>query len=605
MKIFALLQLDKPIASIQPIPIKAIAATHAQSFSVYGFPSINGLSTQGLFGAKLANDWFQLQVTQAWPEVVGGFSGAPLWHDENGMIMGMMVASNYEHQAYAIAASSLYNVWHKQGQLLELLTGLDGSLLESAYRYCRQQQPNWTTELPQDLSDAIADLYKMDEGQDSPAQLVNFVVYLLVDETVLETQKNHLRQWARDVAGVTDEETAKRCDRLRSNRASADIIGRAETHIREPQAMLGMPEPIVVESDKGLSDRNSERLSPLQPDLELPGGTIPLESPFYMGRPPIEELCYREIQKPGSLLRIKAPQQMGKTSLLQRILSRARQLKSNIVLVDFQIADPNIFEDIHKFLFWLCAYVYRQLDFPEASLKEYWDEEIGAKVSCIFFFENYILKNIPGRLVLSFDEVDVVLSHPEIAQEFFPLLRFWYEQAKLREQFRKLSIVIIQSAELFVPRNPEYSPFNVGLSVELSYFSLGQVIELAQRHGLNWGEQEAAVLNDMVGGHPYLIHSALYHIASGEMTLEKILANAPTEFGIYRYHLQQLFFDLNQFPELAQAALSVMESSEPVSLKPSIAYKLKAMGIIAIKGSIAVPKNKLYREYLCNHLMRP
>jgi hypothetical protein len=37
-------------------------------------------------------------------------------------------------------------------------------------------------------------------------------------------------------------------------------------------------------------------------------------------RPPVEANCYQEIVKPGALIRVKAPRQMGKTSLMQRIL---------------------------------------------------------------------------------------------------------------------------------------------------------------------------------------------------------------------------------------------------------------------------------------------
>ncbi len=41
--------------------------------------------------------------------------------------------------------------------------------------------------------------------------------------------------------------------------------------------------------------------------LEFPGGPVPLESPFYIERPPIEQLAYAEVEQPGSLIRIKPP----------------------------------------------------------------------------------------------------------------------------------------------------------------------------------------------------------------------------------------------------------------------------------------------------------
>jgi hypothetical protein len=54
-----------------------------------------------------------------------------------------------------------------------------------------------------------------------------------------------------------------------------------------------------------------------EPELyREPGGSVPLASGLYMERPPIETDCYREILQSGALIRIKAPRQMGKTSLM-------------------------------------------------------------------------------------------------------------------------------------------------------------------------------------------------------------------------------------------------------------------------------------------------
>jgi hypothetical protein len=46
--------------------------------------------------------------------------------------------------------------------------------------------------------------------------------------------------------------------------------------------------------------------------VELPNQPVPLDSPFYVERPPVEQLVYQEISTPGSVIRIKAPSRMGK-----------------------------------------------------------------------------------------------------------------------------------------------------------------------------------------------------------------------------------------------------------------------------------------------------
>ena len=56
---------------------------------------------------------------------------------------------------------------------------------------------------------------------------------------------------------------------------------------------------------------------------KVPGGQIALDSPFYIESPQASELYRREIVKPAALIRIFAPRQWGKTSLMLRILAYA------------------------------------------------------------------------------------------------------------------------------------------------------------------------------------------------------------------------------------------------------------------------------------------
>ena len=78
-------------------------------------------------------------------------------------------------------------------------------------------------------------------------------------------------------------------------------------------------------------------------NLELPEGQVELNSPFYIERQPLEQQCYQTVLKPGSLIRIKAPCQMGKTSLMTRILARAASQDYRTVVLDFQLAEQKNF----------------------------------------------------------------------------------------------------------------------------------------------------------------------------------------------------------------------------------------------------------------------
>lgn len=97
---------------------------------------------------------------------------------------------------------------------------------------------------------------------------------------------------------------------------------------------LGL-ETMQVNSSQASGEMRSPLSTSPSPDaantatLELPVGSVPLNSPFYVERPPVESRCYAEIMRPRALIRIKAPSQMGKTSLMVRILADAKQQGSD------------------------------------------------------------------------------------------------------------------------------------------------------------------------------------------------------------------------------------------------------------------------------------
>ncbi|HEY9613711.1 AAA-like domain-containing protein [Allocoleopsis sp.] len=354
------------------------------------------------------------------------------------------------------------------------------------------------------------------------------------------------------------------------------------------------------------AEENTQFLSPYsltpnhppQPvaEPELPMGQVELASAFYVERSGIDERCYEAIAKPGALIRIKAPRQMGKTSLMARILQRATNLGYRTVPLSFQLADSKVFTDLEQFLKWFCAVVALELQLP-ARLADYWNGIFGSKVSCRSYFERYLLANTTEPLVLGLDEVDRVLQYPELTADFFGLLRAWHEEAKNREIWRKLRLVVVHSTEVYVPMDINQSPFNVGLPIELPEFKSEQVQDLAQRHGLAWGTPEIRQLMTMVGGHPYLVRLALYHIARQEITLPQLLETAPTDAGLYNDHLRRHLWNLSQHPELAAGLYKVVSVDSPVQLEPIQGFKLHSMGLVYLQGNEVTPRCNLYREY--------
>ncbi|MEH1906049.1 MAG: AAA-like domain-containing protein [Nostoc sp.] len=328
-----------------------------------------------------------------------------------------------------------------------------------------------------------------------------------------------------------------------------------------------------------------------------PSGAVPLDSPFYIEQTALEMQVCDEIRKPGALVRIKAPREIGKTSLLLRTLDYAARQGYHTVSLNLEQIDDIILNDLNRFLRWLCSNVTRQLQL-EPKLEEYWDEDIGSKISCSLYFRNYLLKQIDTPLVLSLDEVQYIFEHPLVAKDVLPLFRSWYEEAKREPIWQKLRLIIVHSTEIYVPLQLKQSPFNVGLPIELSSFNVEQVQQLAQRYGLNWTDyQEATELMAMLEGHPALVHTAIYHLSRKQITFAQFLDTAATPSGIYLHHLQRHQVTLQEQPELAKALDIVINSHQPISLDPSMTYKLISMGVIKQLRDKVIPTCELYRQY--------
>ncbi|MDZ8242100.1 MAG: AAA-like domain-containing protein [Nostoc sp. ChiQUE01a] len=339
--------------------------------------------------------------------------------------------------------------------------------------------------------------------------------------------------------------------------------------------------------------------------LEFPSGPVSLNSRFYISRPPIEEVAYAEITQPGSVISIKAPKKMGKSSLVLRLLARAKKQHFRTVSLDFQQADKTVFANLDKFLRWFCANVSRELQL-EAKLNDYWDEQMGSKVSCSIYFQKYLLSALEAPVVLVLDEADWVFDYQEIAGELLALVRSWHEQAKAVEIWQKLRLVLVYSTEIIVPIKLTQSPFNIGLPIKLPLFTKEQVQDLAQRHGLDWKDgKDADSLMAMLGGHPYLVRLALYHLVGKgglQGNLKQLLQQAPTDSGIYHEYLKQDILVLRDEPDLAAAFYQVINAKNYVKLEPALAYKLQSMGLINLEGDRCTPTCELYRLYFREYL---
>ncbi|NET76250.1 AAA-like domain-containing protein [Okeania sp. SIO1F9] len=376
-----------------------------------------------------------------------------------------------------------------------------------------------------------------------------------------------------------------------------------------PAETYSFLEPVCNSPFKLLRDRNNaaqiKKMVQPQDDLQprlptAPGGQMPLYSVFYIDRPIIESLCYEGIQEPGTLLNIRAPKQMGKTSLMSRIIAYAKSLGYQTVSLNLQVADADILQDLEHFLQWFCARVSKELEFPN-QIADFWDNSLGSKSTATDYFNDIILANLDRPLVIAIDELNQLFAYPDIAREFLQLLRTWSEQAKARvaesNSWHKLRLVTVHSTEIMMPPSINPSLLNTGLVINLPEFTPAQVQDLAQRWEQEITEPQIKQLMILLGGHPYRLQLAFYHLYQQTITLEELLENSESATALYAEHLQQQWWNLQRYDELLPIFTEIVNNPKPIEIKLSLGYQLQKMGLVNLEGDRASLSCELFRLF--------
>lgn len=334
-------------------------------------------------------------------------------------------------------------------------------------------------------------------------------------------------------------------------------------------------------------------------ELEHPNGVVRLDSRFYI-EPDCLQQCQQIIEQRSALLRVQAPYQMGKTSLLERLVQHAEGLNYRIARIDFRLVDQEATQNLGQFLQWFCQRICSELNL-EIVVKERWSIYQGSKDNCTEFIETILRRSSPQTLLLCLDNLEGVFAYRELTDGFTSMLRCWHDKQELLWQELRLTIFhvcYVESNDLL-----NGSPLNnVGQLVRLPELNLSQVQNLVHLHDLNWSAQQIAQLMKLVGGHPFLIRKALYCVATGEISLEDVLAQAHFPNGLYGDHLQGYFRYLEDHPDLRQIMQQVVQSPEPLFIRSRLLPQLVDLGLIKYRSNLVEPANQLYRSYFRNWL---
>ncbi len=391
----------------------------------------------------------------------------------------------------------------------------------------------------------------------------------------------------------TDADTPRLISELMQAIAGGDLPIQTEASKAELLETVVPPLPLPLSSAQPI--RTVPKIA-----LESAEGTMDPESQFYVQRP-ADAIALSTIERQGVTLTIKGPRQMGKSSLLMRIIDAAMQVGKRVVFLDFQVFDQEILQVADVFYRQFCTSLTEQLGILD-RVAEYWDEPGGNVQRCTRYMQTHVLKSLGAPLLLAMDEVDRMFD-TDYRSDFFSMLRSWHNNRALptMRMWKQFDLALVTATEPYhLIANLNQSPFNVGEVILLTDFTPEQVGELNRRHGSPLTMPQERELMGLLNGQPYLVRRAFYLVASQQLGFQDLLSQAISDRGPFGDHLRYHLFRIYDKPELVQGLRQVIRTN--ACSDERIVRLLVAAGLVTQTDHGLTARCQLYAKYFQEHL---
>jgi len=335
-------------------------------------------------------------------------------------------------------------------------------------------------------------------------------------------------------------------------------------------------------------------------DLGSPEGTIPHQSPFYVERETDREAIAALGEVEGVTITIKGPRQMGKSSLLNRLLIESKAKDMRKAFIDFQLIENAVMENAEVFYQQFCSLLSWEFEIEDRTA-EYWKNPLGHVQKTTNYLQRYLFKEIKEtQILIAMDEVERMFASP-FRSDYFSMLRSWHNNRARGADWMRLNMALVTSTEPYqFIADLNQSPFNVGQVVELVEFTSEQVFDLNRRHHSPLTETQVRQIYDLFGGHPYLTRRALYLVASQRITFNELLKNASDDNGPFGDHLRNHLFRMSDQVELKAGLMQVIRYHRCPD--ENVFFRLRGAGLVRRVGNDEFPRNALYADYFGKRL---
>jgi adenylate cyclase len=342
------------------------------------------------------------------------------------------------------------------------------------------------------------------------------------------------------------------------------------------------------------------------------GGSLDGDAPSYVTRQ--ADAVFYEALHAGQFCYVLNSRQMGKSSLRVRTMRRLQQAGKTCVFIDLTgIGCLDITEEK-----WYAGFVYSLIsgcDLASAFPWQKWWREHREFLSPVqllrAFLEEVLLTEIPGDMVIFVDEIDQVLNQNFSLDDFFGLIRFFWEKRASNPIYYRLTFAFLgvtTPRDLIADRSR--TPFNIGKAIELRGFTREESAPLQDglRGKVDSPENVVAEILQWTGGQPFLTQKICQRLLqeSEERELpsietfirQRVIENweAKDDPEHLRTIRDRLLRDPNRTPRLLDLYRTILQTGSIASDDSIEQRELRLSGLVVDRDGELRVYNRIYES---------